>query len=108
MVVAAGRFFGIAIAPQIRGNDREFLGQARRNLVPGKMRKGIAVHQQHRRAPPPMHGDDTRAGSLDLRAGEALEHAILGSAAGYVSPTDGSKPEAPAGADQCVRTMKSV
>ena len=74
MILAAGWFFGIAVAAQIGGDHGEFARQRRRNLEPRQMIKWIAVHQQNRRSVAADHRDDARAAGLDFRTLEAVEH----------------------------------
>ena len=66
MILTARRFFGIAVATQIRGNHRELVRQRRRHLQPRQMGKWIAVHQQQRRPTAADNRDDARAAGLDL------------------------------------------
>ena len=75
VIVAARRLLRVAVAAQVGADDGEVLRQPRRELVPGRVRERIAVHQQQRRPAAAMHRDDARAGGLDVGAREAFEHA---------------------------------
>ena len=64
----------VAVAPQVRGDDREAFGQERRDLMPHRMRLGVAVEQQDRGAVAAHDQRDFCARGLYPSALEALEH----------------------------------
>src|SRR5450432_3420782 len=72
VIAAAVRLGTVAVAAQIGKNDRKFLRQPRRHLVPANARKGIAVHQQQRWSFSPVADHDIRAISLDAGLTEAF------------------------------------
>src|SRR5438105_3799649 len=67
------------------------------------MGERIAMHEQERRSLAAVHGDDARAGSLDLGADKIFEHPILGGGPVSNGPTKPCR-----GLGQCVTTMNSV
>ena len=73
MILAARRFFGIAVPPQIRTDYGEFARQHRRNLSPGQMGKWITVHQKHRRSAAAGNGDDAGTAGFDFGSLETFE-----------------------------------
>ncbi len=67
VVPTAGRLRGVAVAAQVRRDDRVAgLAEARRDLVPGDVRLGVAVEQQHRRSGAGDGDPDPRAARLHV------------------------------------------
>ena len=71
MIGTAVRLGTVPIAAQIGKNDRKFLRQARRDLVPANMGEGIAVHEKQRRPVSPITQRDLCAAGLDAGLAEA-------------------------------------
>ena len=71
MVGTAVRLGTVPVAAQIGKNDRKFLRQARRDLVPANMGEGIAVHEKQRRPFSPVTQRYLRAAGFDAGLAEA-------------------------------------
>ena len=69
-----GRLAAGAITAQVGRDDREALGEARRDLVPHHMSLRIAVNEEQRRAVAALHESDLRPRGLDTLVGETVEH----------------------------------
>jgi hypothetical protein len=87
------RLGGLAVAAQVRGDEREALGQQRRHAVPGDVRPGMAVEEQQWRPVATVTNAERDLADLDALDLEALEHACrrraqppLGSCPGRLSP----------------------
>ncbi len=50
MVLVSEGFGAVAVAPQVRGNDREVLGQTGCHQVPHRVGLRVAVEEQHGRS----------------------------------------------------------
>ena len=66
---------GVSVAPEVRDDHREVLGEAWGDEVPHGERLGAAVEQQHRRSLAPADDVDGRPLRFDPDPLEALEHA---------------------------------
>ena len=73
VIVAVRRFAAVAVAAQVRQDDREALRQARRDLVPLDVGLRIAVDHQERRTGPADECMNRRARRLDVTRLEARE-----------------------------------
>src|SRR5215475_13392863 len=58
VILAARRFFRIAVTPQVGADNGEFLSEPRRQFVPARMRERVAVQQQQRRAAAAVNRND--------------------------------------------------
>ena len=74
VIVACFRFGGIAIAAQVRRDDREVFGKAGRHLVPDHVGLRITVKQQKRRPFASRHKIDFRPVGGDAPALEPFKH----------------------------------
>lgn len=73
MVDGRRRFGAIAVAAEIRGDNRKVLGRARRDPVPHDVGLAMAIEQQEQRPAPTLaHVDDGFAG-IDPRQSELVE-----------------------------------
>jgi len=72
-----GRLTAGAITAQVGRDDREALGEARRDLVPHHMTQRIAVNEEQRRAVAALLESDLRTRGLDALVREAFEHPRL-------------------------------
>ena len=75
--IVGGGLAAVAVAAQVGRHHRVVLCEYRRHLVPHQVILRIAVEQQKRRALTPLHEIDRDGRGLDLRPGEAVEHAWL-------------------------------
>jgi hypothetical protein len=73
-VVARIRLLAVAVAAQVRRDDRAAFGEPGRHLVPHDMRLRIAVQQQHRRAFAADAQMDPRPARRDVARLEPFEH----------------------------------
>ena len=66
----------VAVAAQVRADDRVGFGKLRRDPVPHHVRLRMAVKQEERRAAAAMPKVDRRTGCLDAGRGEIFEHPV--------------------------------
>ena len=77
VVVAARRLSAVPIAPQVGADDREVLGEVRRDSVPHGMRLWVAVKQEHRRPRASAHDVYPDPIRVDPLASEARQHVAV-------------------------------
>src|SRR4029077_1526847 len=76
VVGQAVRFLAVAVAAQVGGDHGEALRELGRDLVPDRVRLGVAVQQQERRADPALHEVDRSAARPDAALPESREKAV--------------------------------
>jgi hypothetical protein len=74
----AARLAAVAVAAQVRRDDRKVLREPRRDEVPVHVGERIAVHEQHRRSRPAVAqvDADARIAGLDPGLRESFVHCL--------------------------------
>src|SRR5262245_51409710 len=87
VVRLAARLGAVAVAPQVRGDDGEAAGEARRDALPGEVGERIAVQEQERRpfAAAAPHDRNLGVRSLEAERRE-IGHGANGATATPTSP----------------------